>query len=137
MESWLRTMNIYKSWGNRQCRSFFTKIGAKSNIIIFRKSKYNSENEVSEKNVLIVGAGRVASPLVEYLYTDKSIGITVACEQIDLADKLAKVYPGIESTYLNATEGSSVLQVYSLIIKINNNPILFQRNCRILSRKPT
>lgn len=61
--------------------------------------------------MLIVGAGRVASPLVEYLYRDKSVGITIGCDQMELADGLAKDYPGVETAYLMATEGSSALQV--------------------------
>lgn len=65
----------------------------------------------SDKKVLVVGAGRVASPLVEYLYRDKSVGITVACEQIELADDISRQYPGVDSTYLNASERSSALQV--------------------------
>nr|XP_023029105.1 alpha-aminoadipic semialdehyde synthase, mitochondrial isoform X2 [Leptinotarsa decemlineata] len=76
------------------------------------KSKHKSSGDgtPNEKNVLILGAGRVASPLVEYLYRDKSVGITVACEQTELGDRLANDYPGVESTYLNATENTSSLQ---------------------------
>lgn len=77
----------------------------------FRKARQKSENIVSEKNILICGAGRVAAPLVEYLHREKSIGITVACEQLELADGLAREYPGIECAYLNASEGSSGLKV--------------------------
>lgn len=65
----------------------------------------------SEKNVLVVGAGRVASPLIEYLHRDQSIGITVASEIIEQADGLVKQYSGVESAYLNATEGSTALHV--------------------------
>lgn len=81
------------------------------NIYSFRKSRHKSESIQSEKNVLIVGAGRVAAPLVEYLYRDKSVGITVACEQMELADGLVREFPGIESAYINASEESSTLQV--------------------------
>lgn len=81
----------------------------------FSKSRHKSENVVSEKNVLVLGAGRVAAPLVEYLYRNKSVGITVACEQTELADSIVKNYPGVDSYYLNASEDSSALHV---IIKI-------------------
>ncbi|CAH1102551.1 unnamed protein product [Psylliodes chrysocephalus] len=75
------------------------------------KSRHKVEmNGSAEKNVLILGAGRVASPLIEYLYRDKSVGITVACEQRDLGDALSNQYPGVESVYLNAAENPSCLQ---------------------------
>lgn len=57
-----------------------------------------------QKNVLVLGAGRVASPLIEYLHRDKSIGIRVASDHKDLGDNLANTYPGVESIYLNAVE---------------------------------
>lgn len=63
-----------------------------------------------KKGVVIFGAGRVAAPLVEYLHRDESIAITVACEQKDLADELALKYPGVDSTYLNATENQCALR---------------------------
>lgn len=73
--------------------------------------RQKSESVQSEKNILIVGAGRVAAPLVEYLHRDKSIGLTVGCDQIDLADGIANDYTGVETVFLNAIEGSSSLQV--------------------------
>ncbi|CAG9819108.1 unnamed protein product [Phaedon cochleariae] len=74
------------------------------------KTKHKADHrEATEKQVLIVGAGRVAAPLVEYLHRDKSIGITVACEQHDLGNALAQNYPGVESIYLNAKENDSEL----------------------------
>ncbi|KAJ8945107.1 hypothetical protein NQ318_001572, partial [Aromia moschata] len=74
------------------------------------RHKAGPETKTAEKSVLIIGAGRVASPLVEYLHRDKTIGITVACEKTELADGLAHTYPGVESVYLNATENASALQ---------------------------
>lgn len=70
-----------------------------------------------QKNVLIVGAGRVAAPLVEYLHRDKSIGITVACEKTELSENLSHTYPGVENVYLNAEENTSLLQ--DLVEKAN------------------
>lgn len=75
-------------------------------------------NGSAEKNVLILGAGRVASPLIEYLYRDKSVGITVACEQRDLGDALSNQYPGVESVYLNAAENPSCLQVKIIFLPL-------------------
>ncbi|KAL1495088.1 hypothetical protein ABEB36_010561 [Hypothenemus hampei] len=68
--------------------------------------KSTAESNNMAKNVLILGAGRVAPPLVEYLHRDKTIGIMVACENKDLSDNIARTYPGVESTYLNAIETS-------------------------------
>ncbi|XP_044259746.1 alpha-aminoadipic semialdehyde synthase, mitochondrial isoform X3 [Tribolium madens] len=72
--------------------------------------KASSESSSVEKQVVIVGAGRVAAPLVEYLHRDKSVGITVACEKKDLSDNLARAFPGIESLYLNAVENPNTLE---------------------------
>ncbi|CAH1999537.1 unnamed protein product [Acanthoscelides obtectus] len=79
----------------------------KSQIKMRHKDSYKGDNT---KNVLIVGAGRVAAPLVEYLNRDKTLGITVACEQRELGDNLAQSYPGIESVYLNAADNHAALQ---------------------------
>ncbi|XP_076266070.1 lysine ketoglutarate reductase/saccharopine dehydrogenase isoform X2 [Rhynchophorus ferrugineus] len=75
----------------------------------------SSEISNMEKNVLVLGAGRVASPLIEYLHRDKSIGITVACENVELGENLAGTYPGVESQYLNATDPNNSLE--SIIAK--------------------
>lgn len=63
-----------------------------------------------KKKVLVVGAGRVAAPLIEYLHRDESIGITIACEKIELGNSLAATYPGVESTYLNAAENIPLMR---------------------------
>lgn len=60
--------------------------------------------------MVILGAGRVAAPLVEYLYRDPNIAISIACEKKDLADEIASKYPGVESLYLNALENPEALQ---------------------------
>ena len=60
--------------------------------------------------MLVLGAGRVSAPLVEYLHRDEAIGITIASDQKDQGDELARTYPGVESTYLNAMENSSALK---------------------------
>lgn len=63
-----------------------------------------------EKQVLVVGAGHVAAPLVEYLHRNSTIGITVACEKKDLSDNLARSFSGIQSVYLNAVENPASLE---------------------------
>lgn len=71
------------------------------------RHKSNTEKNTMEKNVLILGAGRVAAPLVGYLFRDETIGITVACENKELCDNLSTAFPGVTSTYLDATEPNS------------------------------
>ena len=46
----------------------------------------------SKKNVLILGAGYVAEPVVEYLSRDSSISITLVSALKNEADKLASKY---------------------------------------------
>lgn len=62
------------------------------------------------KKVLVLGAGRVSAPLVEYLHRDETIGITIASDKKDQGDELARTYHGVESTYLNAMENSPTLK---------------------------
>lgn len=81
----------------------------KQNAVKIREKNF-CESGQKEKSVLIVGAGRVAAPLVEYLHRDASIGITVACEKIELGDQLANSYNGVESIYLNALDNGNGLQ---------------------------
>lgn len=38
------------------------------------RHKPSTESSNMDKNVLVLGAGRVAAPLIEYLYRDKTIG---------------------------------------------------------------
>ncbi|KAK4876339.1 hypothetical protein RN001_012761 [Aquatica leii] len=73
------------------------------------RQKESSQGKV-EKRVVIFGAGRVAAPLVEYLHRQPSIAITVACEQKELSDNLARAYPGVEGVYLNAVGNPDVVQ---------------------------
>ncbi|ERL91618.1 hypothetical protein D910_08948 [Dendroctonus ponderosae] len=70
------------------------------------RHKQSSEDSQMQKNVLVLGAGRVASPLIEYLHRDKTIGIRVASDHKDLGDNLANTYPGVESIYLNAVDAN-------------------------------
>jgi alpha-aminoadipic semialdehyde synthase len=81
----------------------------RKSAIVKSRHKASSESQSVEKHVVIVGAGRVAAPLVEYLHRDESIGITVACEKKDLSDNLARAFPRIESVYLDANENHNTL----------------------------
>ncbi|XP_017776130.1 PREDICTED: alpha-aminoadipic semialdehyde synthase, mitochondrial-like, partial [Nicrophorus vespilloides] len=57
------------------------------------RHKEGSFEDPSKKRVVIFGAGRVSAPLIEYLYRDPNIAITVASEMKDQCDELAKKYP--------------------------------------------
>lgn len=61
------------------------------------------------KQVLVLGAGMVCAPLVEYLYRDENISINVCSEFKEQADQLANQFPGIKSTYLNIMENPTHL----------------------------
>ncbi|XP_057655384.1 alpha-aminoadipic semialdehyde synthase, mitochondrial isoform X1 [Diorhabda carinulata] len=79
--------------------------------------KSDTSGSTPSKNVLILGAGRVAAPLVEYLCRDDSIGVTVACEQTELGNAISNKYSRVESVYLNAAENTECLQ--DLVKKAN------------------
>lgn len=57
-----------------------------------------------KRRVLILGAGMVSAPVVEYLYRDEEISINVCSHLKDESDRLASRYPGVKSTYLHVTE---------------------------------
>lgn len=59
--------------------------------------------------MLVLGAGMVSSPLIEYLSRDERISINVCSQFKDEADRLANKYPGVRSTYLNVTENPNNL----------------------------
>ncbi|XP_055375686.1 alpha-aminoadipic semialdehyde synthase, mitochondrial [Condylostylus longicornis] len=65
-----------------------------------------SENQ---KRVLILGAGMVSAPLVEWLHQHKDIAIKICSHLKDESDRLANKYPGVDSMYLNVTENESHL----------------------------
>lgn len=62
------------------------------------------------KKVLVLGAGFVSEPLVEYLHREKNLSITICSAIKDEADLIAQKYPGVESVYLNVLEKSNTLQ---------------------------
>lgn len=68
------------------------------------------DEDAAKKHVVIFGAGRVSAPLIEYLHRDANVAITVASEMKDQCDELARKYPGVESSYLNAANNPQGLQ---------------------------
>lgn len=61
------------------------------------------------KQVLVLGAGMVCAPLVEYLYRDEKLSINVCSQFKDESDRLANKFPGVRSTYLNVSENPNHL----------------------------
>jgi alpha-aminoadipic semialdehyde synthase len=54
--------------------------------------------------VLVLGAGMVSAPVVEYLHRDESVNIIVCSQLKEESDRLAHRYPGVESAYINVKE---------------------------------
>ncbi|XP_065355629.1 alpha-aminoadipic semialdehyde synthase, mitochondrial [Calliphora vicina] len=64
----------------------------------------------SDKKVLVLGAGMVSAPLVEWLHREKDVSITVCSQIKDEADRLANQYAGVDSVYLDVNESTDHLQ---------------------------
>lgn len=79
--------------------------------LTFRKHRHKSDSNSTDgrKQVLILGAGMVCAPVVEYLYRDERISINVCSQFKEEADRIANKFPGIRSTYLNVTENPNNL----------------------------
>lgn len=60
--------------------------------------------------MLILGAGMVSAPVVEYLHRDGKLHITACSHLKEESDKLANRYPGVESSYINVTENPAHLR---------------------------
>lgn len=76
----------------------------------FRRSRHKSEeSNEGKKRVLILGAGMVSAPVVEYLHRDPKILINVCSHLKEESDRLANRYHGVESTYLNVTDNPESL----------------------------
>ncbi|XP_055298286.1 alpha-aminoadipic semialdehyde synthase, mitochondrial isoform X4 [Sitodiplosis mosellana] len=81
-------------------------------IAELRESSIRNRNESSldgRKQVLVLGAGMVCAPMLEYLYRDEKLSINVCSQFKDEADRIANKFPGIRSTYLNVTENPNHL----------------------------
>ena len=59
--------------------------------------------------VVILGAGYVSAPVVEYLHRDENIKIVVCSQLQEEADTLANKYPGVEPVFLNVLEQPDTL----------------------------
>ena len=63
----------------------------------------------SEKKVLVLGAGYVSAPVVEYLTRDSSLGVTVAAALKSEADKVALSHERTEPVLLDVNERPDLL----------------------------
>ncbi|XP_034184998.1 lysine ketoglutarate reductase/saccharopine dehydrogenase [Osmia lignaria lignaria] len=79
--------------------------------LLNQRSKHKADNsEVQNKKVVVLGAGYVSAPLVEYLHRDSKIHLMVASQLKEEADVLANKYPGVESVLLNVLERPDTLK---------------------------
>ncbi|XP_008202921.1 alpha-aminoadipic semialdehyde synthase, mitochondrial isoform X2 [Nasonia vitripennis] len=69
------------------------------------RSRHKDNGDVSKsRTVVVLGAGYVSSPLVEYLHRDEDLRIIVGSQYKDEADALAQKYPGVEPVLLDVVE---------------------------------
>lgn len=61
------------------------------------------------RQVVVLGAGYVSAPVVEYLHRDRDIRLVVASQLKDEADALANRFPGVEPVFLNVLERPDTL----------------------------
>jgi alpha-aminoadipic semialdehyde synthase len=74
------------------------------------KSRHKTESNLEgKKNILVLGAGMVSAPLVEYLNRSKDIHIKVCSQLKEEADRLAVRYSGVESIYMDVEENQETL----------------------------
>lgn len=73
------------------------------------RHKSDSSSLSGQKQVLVLGAGMVCAPVIEYLYRDEKVSINVCSQFKEESDRLANKFPGIRSTYLNVTENPNHL----------------------------
>lgn len=64
----------------------------------------------SDKNVLILGAGYVSEPVIEYLTRDPTISVTLVSSIKSEADKLANKYPQTTPVVLDVTKNADELK---------------------------
>ncbi|XP_015600808.2 alpha-aminoadipic semialdehyde synthase, mitochondrial [Cephus cinctus] len=75
-----------------------------------QRSRHKADDSESpSKKVVVLGAGYVSAPLVEYLHRDNKIRIIVCSQLKDEADALANRYPGVESVFLNVLDRPDTL----------------------------
>ncbi|PSN46751.1 Alpha-aminoadipic semialdehyde synthase [Blattella germanica] len=68
------------------------------------------DGESPARKVIVLGAGMVSAPLVEYLHRGNDLHITVASALKDEADAVAGRYPGVEPILLDVVERPDMLQ---------------------------
>ncbi|XP_063698348.1 alpha-aminoadipic semialdehyde synthase, mitochondrial [Culicoides brevitarsis] len=74
------------------------------------RSRHKAPGTQAEKRVLVLGAGMVSAPLVEYLHRDSPRVAIKVCSQVkEEADRLADRYSGVESNYLNVEQNPEAL----------------------------
>lgn len=76
-----------------------------------QRSRHKSLEGSSEgkKRILVLGAGMVSAPLVEYLSRDNDISMKVCSHLKEEADRLAQRYNNVESFYMNVLDNQDNL----------------------------
>lgn len=93
-----------------QCIISISHASFKQTIQLFlSRFRHKSDSVESRKQVLVLGAGMVSGPLIEYLYRDEKVSINVCSQIKEEADRLANKFPGIKSTYLDVTDSCNNL----------------------------
>ncbi|XP_054016004.1 alpha-aminoadipic semialdehyde synthase, mitochondrial [Hylaeus anthracinus] len=79
--------------------------------LLNKRSKHKADNvEAQNKTVVVLGAGYVSAPLVEYLHRASNIRLIVASQLKEEADMLASKFPGVEAIFLNVLERPDTLK---------------------------
>ena len=85
----------------------------------------------SDKNVLILGAGYVSEPVIEYLTRDPTISVTLVSSIKSEADKLANKYPQTTPVVLdvtkNADELKNLVQDHQCVIRLILFSVIYSR----------
>ncbi|XP_014213003.1 alpha-aminoadipic semialdehyde synthase, mitochondrial [Copidosoma floridanum] len=67
-----------------------------------RSRQKDQGNVTKNRTVVVLGAGYVSAPLVEYLHRDENLRIIVGSQYKEEADALANRYPGLEPVFIDA-----------------------------------
>ncbi|XP_015187447.1 PREDICTED: alpha-aminoadipic semialdehyde synthase, mitochondrial [Polistes dominula] len=79
--------------------------------LLNNRSKHKADNgDKQNKTVVILGAGHVSAPVVEYLHRDSSIKLVVVSQLKDEVDLLANRFPGVEPIFLNVLDKPDTLE---------------------------
>lgn len=106
---------------------YIAKLREKNNTII--PGDFNSE-----KKVLVLGAGYVSSPVVDYLTRDESIGVTVASDLDAASKKVANTFPRTEPVLLDVNESpdhlDDLIKSHNVVISLlpwTMHPVVLKR----------